>query len=234
MNFASRTGFAIVVSAIWLQSTLTAAQQPPASPPPASSAAPPVAAPPVAAEPAPASVAPPAAQPAAPSVDPGLEARLQDWTRQLLMLESRAQEIELERSRVRTLGLRIGKGISWGMFGMLALNAFGFFATAGEVEEAIDDGRTDKAYDVDGDKDVDRDDEQRARRISRALIITSLIPLGLGIFTTVLERKRRRKIASLNAELDDITRQRRSVLSRLSQDVSVSGTQATLGMRLTF
>ena len=37
---------------------------------------------------------------------------------------------------------------------------------------------------------------------------------------------------SLNAELDDITRQRRNVLGRLSQEVSVSGTHATLGLRL--
>lgn len=234
MNFAFGTRVAIVVSAVWLQSSVTWAQTPPASSPPLAPATPPVAAPSPAPEQAPALVAPPPAQPTAPSVDPDLHARVQDWTRQLIMLESRAQEIELERSRVRTLGLRIGKGISWGVFGMLALNAFGYFATAESVAEAIDDGRTDKAYDVDGDKDVDRDDEQRARRVSRALIITSLIPLGLGVFTTVLERKRRRKIATLNAELDDITRQRRNVLGRLSQEVSVSGTHATLGLRLAF
>ena len=40
---------------------------------------------------------------------------------------------------VRTLGLRIGKGISWGAYGFLTLNALGFFSTAESVAEAIED-----------------------------------------------------------------------------------------------
>jgi hypothetical protein len=175
-----------------------------------------------------------AAAPPSASVDPALLPRIQDWTRQLVELERRAQQIEFERAAIPLIGVRIGKYISWTAFALMATQAFGSWARAQSVDEALDEMRSDPAYDVDGDDDVDRDDERRARRVGRGLAISSLVPLGLGIFSTVLERRRRHKVQTLSSDLDDIRNQRRSVLSRLAQDVNISGTQASLELRLRF
>jgi hypothetical protein len=178
--------------------------------------------------------APPPAASAGVSVDPMVLVRVQDWTRQLVSLEQRAQALEVERSGVRTVGYRVGKYISWTAFGVLAGSAFGQWGSAEGIKEAIKDGRNDPVYDRDGDKDTDRDDEQRARRAARGLILGSLVPLGVGIFTTIMLRKRERRIRAINADLDDITRARRTVLERLAADASVSGSQARLDLRLSF
>lgn len=118
---------------------------------------------------------------------------------QLVALEQQARQLELARADIRQLGYRIGKYISWTAFGVLATNALSYFARAEATKEALDDGRTDKAYDIDGDGDVDKADERRARRVSRSLMIGSLLPLGLGVWTTVLGRQRARAAQHLQA-----------------------------------
>lgn len=210
---------------------------PPAAPTPAPAPSAPVVHGGIVVPPGVAEQAPPGAAPSAGvSVDPALMARVQDWTRQLVSLEQRAQAIEIERAGVRTLGYRIGKYISWTAFGVLVFAAMLNSGSAASIDDELDDDGacTDLTWDEDGDGDVDRDDEKQARRRARAYVISSLIPLGLGLFTTIMVRKREKRIRTLNADLDDVTRARRSVLERLSADVAVSGTHAKLGLRLSF
>jgi hypothetical protein len=173
-------------------------------------------------------------KPAPASADPARELRIQALTREVIGLEQRARAIEAERAAIRQTGFRIGKYISWAVFGVLASTALSQWGRAESVSEAIDDGRTDKAYDVDGDGDVDHDDEQRARRIARGLLISSLVPLGLGVYTTVIGRMRGRAVNRLSRDLDDLRDKRRSVIDRLGVEVGVSGSQAALKLRLTF
>jgi len=173
--------------------------------------------------------------PTAPTLpDPAALERAQGFTRQLVELEARARQLEDERGRIRTRGLRVGKYISWAAFGVLAFGALAAAGSAAGVDEAIEDGRTDKAYDTDGDGDVDRDDERHSRRIARGMMISSVIPLGLGVFTTVLGRMRARHIRTLDAQLTDIRDRRRSVIDRLGYDLGVTRTQASLRLHVSF
>lgn len=153
---------------------------------------------------------------------------------QLLELERRAQQIELERSRIRLLGPRIGKIVSWIASAVFLSSAVSAWGRAESVKEALDDGRDDKAYDTDRDGDVDKDDEERSRRVARALVGTSLVPIGLGVFSTLLERKRRRAQRALGYELEDIATKRRALLTQLGVQLGVAPGHAALRLHLAF
>lgn len=176
-----------------------------------------------------------AAPAAAPSVAPPATdamARAQATTQKLLELEARAKQLEQERSKVRFIGLRVGKYVSWTAFGVLLGGALSAWGNANLVQEALDDKRTDKAYDTDGDGDVDRADKRHSQRIARALIGVSIVPLGTGIFSTVLDRMRQRKVRQIDAELTDLRDRRRGFLDRLGVDLGLTRREASLRLRV--
>jgi hypothetical protein len=155
-------------------------------------------------------------------------------TGELLALEGQAAALEAQRKGIRVRGMRIGKIISWTVTTLMLTSAFGSFGTAEQIKEAIKDGRDDKAYDSDGDKDVDKDDEQRARRIARALAISSLVPIGLGVWTSIVYRQRLNKQRDLSYQLEDVSLRRRSLLQRMGAELGVSQQHASLQVRLVF
>lgn len=173
--------------------------------------------------PAPAQVAPPAAAP-----------DMRELTRQLLELEARTVALEENRAKIRVRGVRIGKIISWTVTALMLTSAFSSFGSAEQIKEAIKDGRDDEIYDSDGDKDVDKDDEQRARRIARGLAISSLIPIGFGVWTSIMHRQRLNQQRDLGYQLEDVALRRRSVLQRMGAELGVSQQHASLQLRLTF
>ena len=228
----------LAVLAVWL-TEMASAQ--PGHAQEAARAAPPVPADPItfpapAAPPSPpaAPVAPPATAATAPAAPPQGTSNIRDLTEQLVALERQAQQLEQARADIRHRGMRIGKYISWAAFGVLASQSLTFLSRAELTKEAREDGRSDKAYDVDGDGDVDVHDERRARRIARGLLLGSLVPLGLGVYTTVMGRMRARRDRQLAAELDDVRGRRRRLIDRLAYDLGVSGTHAAVSLRLTF
>lgn len=155
-------------------------------------------------------------------------------TVQLLALEQRAQQLELERSRVRITGPRIGKIVSWSVTALLLSSALSAWGRAESIKEALDDGRDDKAYDSDGDGDVDKHDEKRSRRAARTLLGVSVIPIGLGVFSTLLERNRRRQQRTFGDALEDIAVKRRALLTQLGAQVGLAPGHATLRLQLKF
>ncbi len=182
--------------------------------------------------------APPAAVPPAAVPPLSLEAAqleaVRAWTAQLLEIERRTQQVEQERERIRFIGVRIGKYLSWtatALFLSSALNAYG---RAEAVKKALKDGRDDEFYDTDRDDDVDKQDERHSRRIARALLFSSVVPIGLGVFSTMLERKRRKQHRMLSYQLEDFATQRRALISRLGAQLGVAPGHASLQLRLAF
>jgi hypothetical protein len=159
---------------------------------------------------------------------------VRELTRQLLELEARTAELEQTRAKIRVRGVRIGKIISWTVTALMLTSAFSSFGSAEQIKEAIKDGRDDKIYDKDGDKDVDKDDEQKARRAARALAISSLIPIGLGVWTSIVHRQRLNQQRSLGYQLEDVAVRRRSLLQQMGAAVGVSQQHASLQLSLTF
>jgi hypothetical protein len=155
-------------------------------------------------------------------------------TAQLLALEQRTQQLELERSHIRITGPRIGKIVSWVGTALILSSAFSAWGRAETVKEALDDGRDDKAYDTDGDGDVDKQDEKRSRRVARTLLGVSLLPIGAGVFSTLLERKRRREQRALGYALEDIAVKRRALLTQLGVQLNVAPGHAALRLQLAF
>jgi hypothetical protein len=155
-------------------------------------------------------------------------------TAQLLELEAKTVQLEQARAAIRVKGMRIGKIVSWSVTALMLVSAFSSYAQAEGIKDALKDGRDDKAYDADGDKDVDKDDEQRARRTSRALAITSLIPIGLGVWTSLVYRRRTTQQRDLTYQLEDVSLRRRSLLQRMAADLGVSQQHASLQLRLAF
>jgi hypothetical protein len=155
-------------------------------------------------------------------------------TRDLVALEQHAQQLELAREAVPVVGVRIGKAVSWTVAGVLLFTALGQVGSAEQIKEAREDGRNDKAYDRDDDGDVDRHDELKARRVARALTLASIVPIGLGVFSTIVYRQRLRKIRGLSQQLIEVNDRRRSLIQRLGYEVGVSAGQASLGVKLSF
>jgi hypothetical protein len=102
------------------------------------------------------------------------------------------------------------------------------------VERALEDGRDDEAYDVNGNDKVTKHDEDVARVVARTLAITSLIPIGLGVFTTLVETRREREKKMLTHSIDDLADKRRGLLRRLDAQLSASHTHAALTLRASF
>lgn len=169
---------------------------------------------------------------AAPEAAPmlGVEA----LTQKLIALEARTLELEMQRDAIRTRGPRIGKIVSWTMAALFLGSAFSWFGRAQAVDEALKDGRTDKAYDVNGNGKVTQHDEDVARRVARTFAVTSLIPIGLGVFSTLLEVRRNREKHRLTHEIEDIARERRNVLRQLEPQVSAGKGHASLALKLSF
>jgi hypothetical protein len=205
------------------------AQNAPAPPPPTVPEAPP--SPSTAA-------APEAAAPAAPAAPTSPEAARLDAARalgaQLLELEQNAQQLELERSRIRLKGPRIGKIVSWVASALFLSSAFSAWGRAEGVDEALKDGRDDEAYDTNGDGEVDQDDEQRSRRMSRALLGASVLPIGAGVFATMLEVRRRKQHRTLGYQLEDLGARRRALLKLLNVQLGAAPGHADLRLRLAF
>jgi hypothetical protein len=155
-------------------------------------------------------------------------------TKQLLEIEQQTVQLETKRARVRTLGFRIGKIVSWSASALFLFSAFGWYGTAQSVEKALKDGRDDEAYDVNGNDKVTKHDEDVARTVARTLAITSLIPIGLGVFTTLMGLRREREKAELTNAIEDLSTRRRSLLRRLDTQLSASPSHAAVQLRLTF
>lgn len=216
-----------------------------AAPTAAQAPAPTVAPPPLAAptEPqtyvAPPEGAPVVAPPPAPSLPPSA-APMRDpaapvaLTRELLYLEERTRELQIERSQVRTTGVRVGRAISWGAAGFLLTAALLASGSAEQAKEAYEEGKTDDAYDTNDDGVVDGDDERHSRRVARGLLAASIVPIGLGIFTSILYRRRIRRLRELGAEIDQLGERRRLAVQRLGFELGVSPGQAALDLKLRF
>lgn len=191
----------------------------------------PAAPPEVAAEPPMVLLAPAPAAPAPAAFDPLQAAQL---TKQLLEIEQKTLQLETQRARVRTLGYRIGKIVSWSASALFLFSAFGWYGTAQSVQKALKDGRDDEAYDVNGNDKVTKHDEDVARIVARTLAITSLIPIGMGVFTTLMGIRREREKANLTDAIEDLSTKRRSLLRRLDTQLSASQNHAALQLRLQF
>jgi hypothetical protein len=167
---------------------------------------------------------------AAPIAAPPSPAQL---TQQILALEEQGLALEARREKVRTLGYRIGKIVCWSVSAIMLFSAFGWYGTANSVEKALRDGRDDEAYDVNGNDKVTKHDEDVARTVARTLAITSLIPIGLGVFTTLMHRRREKERRDLTHDIEDIANKRRGLVRRLSLELSASPANAglTLGAR---
>jgi hypothetical protein len=155
-------------------------------------------------------------------------------TKQLLAIEQQSQELEAKRVGVRTLGYRIGKIVSWSASALFLLTAFSWYGSAESVQQALKDGRDDKAYDVNGNHKVTKHDEDVARVVARTLAVTSLIPIGLGVFTTLMGMRREREKRDYSNALEDLAGKRRSLLRRLDAQLSASQSHAALQLRMTF
>jgi hypothetical protein len=180
---------------------------------------------------------PPATAPApevAPTPAPSPAADAQAITQQLLALEQQTQQLEEARGRIRLRGVRIGKIVSWTATALFLFSAFSAWGRAQSIDDAIKDGRDDKAYDSNGDGDVNHKDEHHSRRIARSLAITSLVPIGLGVFSTILERRRRAEQRAFDYQIDDNAARRRALLTRLGGALAVAPGHAALQLRLTF
>ncbi|HEX6243866.1 MAG TPA: hypothetical protein VFZ61_23285 [Polyangiales bacterium] len=171
----------------------------------------------------PAGVAPPVAASLSPA----------QLTQQILALEEQSLALEAQRAKVRTLGYRIGKIVCWSVSAIFLFTAFGWYGTANSVEKALKDGRDDEAYDVNGNDKVTKHDEDVARTVARTLAITSLIPIGLGVFTTLMHRRREKERRDLTHDIEDLANKRRGLVRRLSLELSASPANAglTLGAR---
>jgi hypothetical protein len=185
-----------------------------------------------------AAAAPEAAAPAAPDTPKSAEAARLDAARtlgaQLLALEQNTQLLELERSRIRLKGPRIGKIVSWVATALVLSSALSAWAQAEAVDEAIKDGRDDEAYDTNSDGEVDQDDEQRSRRVARALLGASVLPIGAGVFATLLEVRRRKQQRALGFQLEDLGARRRALLKLLNVQLGAAPGHADLRLRLAF
>lgn len=200
--------------------TLPVAAQPasvPGEPPPLVQLAPPAPAP-----------APAAAEPIAPAPSPA------QLTQQILALEEQSLALEAKRAKIRTLGYRIGKIVCWSVSAISLFSAFGWYTTANGVEKALKDGRDDEAYDVNGNDKVTKHDEDVARTVARTLAITSLIPIGLGVFTTLMHRRREKERRDLTHDLEDIADKRRGLVRRLSLELSAGPANAGLSLGARF
>ena len=69
---------------------------------------------------------------------------------------------------------------------------------------------------------------------ARALLISSLVPIGLGIFCTLLESSRRTQKRTLEYQLEDIASHRRALITRLSTQLAAAPGHAELQMQLRF
>jgi hypothetical protein len=185
-----------------------------------------------------AAAAPEAAAPAAPVTPASPEAARLDAARmlgaQLLELEQNTQQLELERSRIRLKGPRIGKIVSWVATALFLSSAFSAWGRAEGVEKALKDGRDDEAYDTNGDGEVDHDDEQRSRRVARTLLGVSVLPIGAGVFATILEVRRRKQQRALGFQLEDLGARRRALLKLLDVQLGAAPGHADLRLRLAF
>lgn len=157
-----------------------------------------------------------------------------ELTKQLLAVEEATLVLEQKRAGIRTLGYRIGKIVCWSASAIFLFSAFGWYGTAQGVEKALKDGRDDEAYDVNGNDKVTKHDEDVARTVARTLAITSLIPIGLGVFTTLMERRRERDKRDLAHQIEDLASKRRGLLRRLDAQLSASQTHATLTLGARF
>ena len=83
-------------------------------------------------------------------------------------------------------------------------------------------------------EDADRDEEQRARRIARGLTLGALIPMGVGVFTTILLRHRMVEKRRLDREITELERTRRDVVERLRAIVELDAQHAAVGLNVTF
>ena len=137
-------------------------------------------------------------------------------TQQILALEEQSLALEARRAKIRTLGYRIGKIACWSVSAIFLFSAFGWYGTANGVEKALKEGRDDEAYDVNGNDKVTKHDEEVARTVARTLAITSLIPIGLGVLTTLMHRRREKERRDLGHDLEDIANKRRGLVRRLS------------------
>lgn len=155
-------------------------------------------------------------------------------TKELLALEQQTLQLETRRAAVRTTGYRVGKIVSWSASAVFLLTAFSWYGQAQGIEKAIKDGRDDEAYDVNGNDKVTKHDEDVARTVARTMAITSLIPIGLGVFTTIFELRREREKRRLSNEIDDLSVRRRTLLRRLDGQVSASQVHASLSLRMRF
>jgi hypothetical protein len=61
-----------------------------------------------------------------------------------------------------------------------------------------------------------------------------LIPIGLGVFTTLMGMRREREKAELTNAIEDLATKRRSLLRRLDTQLSVSPSHAAVQLRMTF
>lgn len=188
---------------------------------------------PVVTEPPLMQLAPPSAVPAE-AAPPASAPNAAELTRQLLELERETQALELKRAGIKTLGYRIGKIACWSVGAVMLFSAFGWYGTAQSVEKALKDGRDDEAYDVNGNDKVTKHDEDVARIVARTLAITSLIPIGLGVFTTLVETRREREKRMLTHSIDDLADKRRGLLRRLDAQLSASHTHASLQLHVSF
>jgi hypothetical protein len=155
-------------------------------------------------------------------------------TKQLLQLEQQSLELEAKRAGVRTLGYRIGKIVCWSASALFLFSAFGWYGTAQSVEKALNDGRDDEAYDVNGNHKVTKHDEDVARTAARTLAVVSVIPIGLGVFTTMMGMRREREKQEYSNQLEDLATKRRSLLRRLDTQLSAGPGHAALQLHLTF
>jgi hypothetical protein len=182
----------------------------------------------------PSAPAPEAAPPAAPASELARLDTARALTTQLLELERRAKEIEEQRARIRTTGLQIGKIVSWVTTAVLLSSATSAWGRAEAIEKALKDGRDDEAYDSDGDGEVDKHDEKRSRRAARTLLGVSLVPIGTGLFTTLLGHKRNSEKRKLGYELEDLASKRRGLLTQLGVQLGIAPGHADLRLRLSF
>lgn len=178
--------------------------------------------------------APAPSAPDAPAIDGATASKLSGLTQELLRLEEQTLRLEAARDAVRTTGYRVGKIVCWSVSALVLLNAFSWWGQAQAVEEALKEGRDDEAYDVNGNDKVTKHDEDVARTVARTLAITSLIPIGLGVFTTMFELRRVREKRRLTDQIEDLALRRRTLLRRLSGQLSASQVHAALELQLRF
>lgn len=151
----------------------------------------------------------------------------------LRSVERLVQDVEVQRSKIRFSGPELGRCISYTVMGAMWLGAIVAASTAGGIEDGLRNGDIDSDLDdTDGDGDVDQDDVKHTRRVGRVLAATSILPLGLGIFSSVLYHLRLNESRRLGQKLEQLSQRRRSLIDQLGATLDVGASHASLQIRM--